>query len=89
MANVDIEFGGTATRPRAFIEAYRATLVEEQPARRPPPPPAPPRFSRVDTGQLIRALILVVVCLGFAQLPHVDGAGDKRAVAAVVTPKPI
>jgi hypothetical protein len=81
MANIEVDHAaGAVQRPTAFVEAYRAVQRVDQMNHR-PPPPALPRFCRVDVGQLIRALLLIVLCLGFAQLPCVDGAPADRTSA--------
>lgn len=89
MANIDLDFAATASnRPRALIDAYRRALAEEQPAHRPPPPPAVPKFSRIDSGQLIRALFLVALCLVLAQFPRLNdrAQSDNPLAAAVAKP---
>jgi hypothetical protein len=83
VANVDTVFGSAKARhPKALVETYRAALAEEkQPDRL--PPPARPKYCRIDAGQMIRALLLVAACLGFAQLPRVDHAQLDKSAAAV------
>jgi hypothetical protein len=76
MANIDAGLGAPPReRPRAIVEAYRSSIREEQPAP-PPRPVSRPKFSRVDSGQLIRSLILVILCLGVVQLSHAEKGGD-------------
>ncbi|WP_442753562.1 hypothetical protein ACNHKD_11165 [Methylocystis sp. JAN1] len=81
MANIDVDFGmQPGRRPRAIVEAYRNAHREEQPAA---PRNAPrPKFSRITLGQLVRTLILVVLCLGIVQLSHAERADDDAGVAA-------
>lgn len=77
MANLDAGFGAASReRPRAIVEAFRP-LRDDQPT--PPARPAPsPKFCRINPGQLIRALILVVLCLGVVQLSHAEKSADDQ-----------
>jgi len=77
MAHIDADFETPLRqRPRAVVENYRLEHQEApQPAR---PAPARPHFSRIDSGQLIRTLILVILCLGVAQLSHAEKARDGQ-----------
>jgi hypothetical protein len=82
MANIDAGFRAPLrARPHAIVDARRSKAGEDQPA---PSRPAPrPKFCRVNAGQLIRALILVVLCLGVVQLsPAEKRAEDGSADAA-------
>ncbi len=81
MANIDAEFGmQTGQRPRAIVEAYRQARGDEQAAASRSAPP--PKFSRITSGQLIRAMLLVFLCLGVVQLSHAEKAGDDDGGAA-------
>ena len=45
--------------------------------------PAPPTFPPISLGQVVRAAVLVLLCLGFAQLSHAERAPQSVAVASV------
>jgi hypothetical protein len=81
MANMDVDFGmQSGQRPRAIVGAYRYSQKEEQPAA--PVRAAPrPKFSRITIGQIVRALILVALCLGVVQLSHAEKAPDDAGAA--------
>lgn len=81
MANMDVDFGmQPSQRPRAIVGAYRYSQKEEQPAVAARPVPGP-KFSRITIGQIVRALILVALCLGVVQLSHADKAADDSGAA--------
>lgn len=70
-------------RPRALVENFRASLVEEPVSRPAPQPRRQQNFPRLSAGQVLRTVLLAAVCLGFAQISHVDRArAEKQAVVA-------
>ena len=70
-------------RPRALVENFRASLVEEPVSRPAPQPRRQQNFPRLSAGQVLRTVLLAAVCLGFAQISHVDRArAEKQAVDA-------
>lgn len=79
MANMDADFGTPLReRPRATVEAYRPAIRPDAPGPQ-TRAAARPKFCRVSSGQLIRALILVVLCLGVVQLSHAEKSADDTA----------
>ncbi len=60
----------TPARPRPAGNSHR-------------PAPIRPKFSRLDTGQLIRSALLVLLCLGVSQLARAERLKPVGAVAAV------
>ncbi|WP_424362532.1 hypothetical protein [Methylocystis parvus] len=81
MANMDVDFGmQPAQRPRAIVGAYHRSQREEQPAVVTRAAPRP-KFSRITIGQIVRALILVALCLGVVQLSHAEKAVDDPRAA--------
>jgi hypothetical protein len=81
VANIDVDDNYSSLRhPKALVKIYRQSVAEERATERPAAPQRP-RYSRIDAGQLIRALLLVVICLGLAQLSRADHSrAENRAV---------
>ncbi|MCC3244104.1 hypothetical protein LG047_02005 [Methylocystis sp. WRRC1] len=70
------------SRPRALVEHYRASLYEEQAHRSAPAPQRRPRpFPRLSMGQVVRAALLMIACLGLAQLVQVGQASAEKSPA--------
>lgn len=80
----------------AHIEFDHETAFGRRPAAMPPVPgarpgrsvelprtrPSLPKFCRVNAGQIGRTLFLVLILMGFWQLPHPERLAPKGAVAA-------
>ena len=69
MAHIDLDHAAAARRrPAATAVAFHATPARtDEPAR---PRPALPRFCRINAGQFGRSLLLVLICVGFWQIPR-------------------
>ncbi|PPD43036.1 MAG: hypothetical protein CTY15_11060 [Methylocystis sp.] len=85
MANADITYSKPTPGFRPLIGGHREPLPEE-PAPRFPPPRTERRFPRLESGQLLRALLLIVACLGLSRIPQPEKA---QAITTVVAPKPM
>jgi hypothetical protein len=81
MAHIDLDDGAVfGQRPAAMAPVFRAGQAQiDEPAR---PRPALPKFCRVNAGQIFRTIFLVMLCVGFWQIPHAERFAPKAAVAA-------
>jgi hypothetical protein len=79
MANADVnDRMERGQRPHATVR-YSQKAEQQAPARKAPRP----RFSRIDAGQFIRTVILVILALGVFQLSHAEKAdAEGRGAAA-------
>jgi len=82
MANIEWRSGVSIGRR---LPSPVATFLPPPPAR----PAAPrPDFSRVDAGQLIRSVALLLLCLGVSFLPRGEKLPAQSSVAQPVALKP-
>ena len=83
MANIEVDFGMVRReRPAAIVSAYRSRAAEAQPAaiRR----NNRAQYSRIEAGQLVRAVLLVLLCLGAARIFHSGHAQAAKATSVVL-----
>jgi hypothetical protein len=80
MAHIDLDHGAAyARRPAATSPIYPARPAPVEETGRPRAPR--PAFCRLNVGQVGRSLLLVMVCVGFWQLPRAEKSPPRAAVA--------
>lgn len=80
MAHIDLDHGlEIVHHPAANLPALARHRRIEEPSRL---RPSVPNFCRIDAGQLCRTLFLVMICVGFWNLPHPERLAPKATVAA-------
>jgi hypothetical protein len=81
MAHIDLDQGAAfGQRPAAMSPVFPMGRAQnDEPAR---PRPSLPKFCRVNAGQIVRTLFLVLLCVGFWQIPHPERLAPKAAVAS-------
>jgi hypothetical protein len=80
MAHIDLHHGAVyARRPAATSAVYPVQVAGVEETGR--PRAARPAFCRLNVGQVGRSLLLVLVCVGFWQLPQAEKSPPRATVA--------